>query len=101
MKKAVLYIRVSTDEQANRGYSQRYQEEVLLKYCHFHSLQVEQIIFEDHSAKTFNRPSWRSMLTNFKKKKNSRPDYLLFIKWDRFSRNAADAYQMIRLLNEY
>jgi DNA invertase Pin-like site-specific DNA recombinase len=28
-----LYIRVSTDEQADRGYSQRDQEERLRKYC--------------------------------------------------------------------
>jgi DNA invertase Pin-like site-specific DNA recombinase len=101
MKTAILYIRVSTDEQAQKGYSQRYQEEVLLKYCQFNYLEVQEIIFEDHSAKTFNRPAWKAMITGFKRKNAQRPDYLLFIKRDRFSRNAADAYQMLRLLNEY
>jgi site-specific DNA recombinase len=33
MKTADLYERVSTDEQADKGYSQRSQEELLRKYC--------------------------------------------------------------------
>lgn len=43
MKTADLYIRVSTDEQANKGYSQRSQEEVLLKYCEINKIQVRKI----------------------------------------------------------
>lgn len=33
MRKADLYIRVSTDEQADKGYSQRDQEDRLRRYC--------------------------------------------------------------------
>lgn len=33
MKVADLYIRVSTDEQADKGYSQRDQDERLQKHC--------------------------------------------------------------------
>jgi site-specific DNA recombinase len=55
-KIADLYIRISTDEQADKGYSQRNQEEMLRKYCNANAIQVRQVIFEDHSAKTFNRP---------------------------------------------
>uniref|UniRef100_UPI0013DCF56F recombinase family protein n=1 Tax=Stenotrophomonas maltophilia TaxID=40324 RepID=UPI0013DCF56F len=51
---ADLYIRVSTDEQADKGYSQRDQEERLRKYCDNNQIKVRQVIFEDHSAKTFN-----------------------------------------------
>ena len=50
-----------------------------------------------HSAKTFNRPEWQKLLVDLKKQKN-RPDLMLFTKWDRFSRNAPDAYQMIGTL---
>src|SRR5258708_1382719 len=96
-KIADLYIRVSTDEQADKGYSQRNQEEMLRKYCNINSLQVRQVIFEDHSAKTFNRPEWKSLLLSVKKKKHG-SDLVLFTKWDRFSRNAGDAYQMINVL---
>jgi site-specific DNA recombinase len=100
MRSAYLYIRVSTDEQADKGYSQRNQEELLRKYCQVQGIAVERVIYEDHSAKTFNRPAWQSMLTALKKKKTGRPGFLLFTKWDRFSRNAGDAYQMISILRE-
>ena len=52
MKKADLYIRVSTDEQADKGYSQRDQEERLRRYCENNSIVVGQVIYEDYSAKT-------------------------------------------------
>ena len=99
MKTADLYIRVSTDEQADRGYSQRNQEELLRKYCEINSLQVNRIIYEDHSAKTFKRPQWTSLLVELKKR-SSKVDLILFTKWDRFSRNAGDAYQMISILRK-
>ena len=96
--KADLYIRVSTDEQAERGYSQRDQEERLRKYCALQNIAIRNVIFEDHSAKTFNRPQWNKFLYELKRKKGG-IDRILFIKWDRFSRNAGDAYQMINQLS--
>jgi site-specific DNA recombinase len=97
MKIADLHIRVSTDEQADKGYSQRNQEEVLVKYCEINKIQVRKIIFEDHSAKTFIRPEWTKLLGFLRQQKN-KTDLVLFTKWDRFSRNAPDAYQMIATL---
>ena len=99
MKIADLYIRVSTDEQADKGYSQRGQEEVLLKYCEINKIQVRKVIFEDHSAKTFIRPEWTKLLSTLRQQKN-KTDLVLFTKWDRFSRNAPDAYQMIATLKK-
>lgn len=99
MKRADLYIRVSTDEQADKGYSQRDQEERLRRYCSSHNISVGQIIYEDHSAKTFNRPEWAKLLISLKKK-SSKTNLILFTKWDRFSRNAGDAYQMINILTK-
>ncbi|RCH53623.1 recombinase family protein [Mucilaginibacter hurinus] len=97
MKIADLYIRVSTDEQADKGYSQRGQEEVLTRYCDFKGIRIRKVIYEDHSAKTFNRPEWQKLLIDLKKKRGQ-SDLILFTKWDRFSRNAGDAYQMINTL---
>ena len=99
MSVADLYIRVSTDEQADKGYSQRNQRDVLLKYCEINSITVRHIIFEDHSAKTFDRPEWKKLLMTLKKSKG-KSELILFTKWDRFSRNASDAYQMISLLRK-
>ena len=99
MKTADLYIRVSTDEQADRGYSQRDQEERLRRFCSHNSILVRNVIYEDHSAKTFNRPEWKKLILNLKKYKG-KIDCILFTKWDRFSRNTGDAYQMINLLSK-
>lgn len=99
MKTADLYIRVSTDEQADKGYSQRSQEELLRRYCDINKVSIRKVIFEDHSAKTFNRPEWQKYLQDLRKHK-SQTDLVLFLKWDRFSRNAGDAYQMINILRK-
>lgn len=99
MKIADLYIRVSTDEQADKGYSQRDQEERLTKYCQINSIQVRKVIFEDHSAKTFKRPQWMKLQVDLRKHRGQ-SDLILFTKWDRFSRNAGDAYQMISTLRK-
>lgn len=96
---ADLYIRVSTDEQADKGYSQRDQEERLRKYCENNQINIRRVVFEDHSAKSFNRPQWNDILINLKSRKNP-VDFILFTKWDRFSRNAGDAYQMINTLRK-
>ena len=97
---ADLYIRVSTDEQAERGYSQRDQAERLREYCTRMGLTIGQTIFEDHSAKNFERPEWSKYFDGLKKRKKEAREarLLLFTKWDRFSRNTGDAYQMIKEL---
>jgi DNA invertase Pin-like site-specific DNA recombinase/flagellin-specific chaperone FliS len=99
MRIADLYIRVSTDEQADKGYSQRDQEERLTKYCEINSIEVRKVVFEDHSAKTFKRPAWTKLLGELRKRRGQ-SDLILFTKWDRFSRNAGDAYQMISTLRK-
>jgi hypothetical protein len=42
-------------EAADKGYSQRSQGEWLRKYCDINKVTIRNIIFEDHSARTFNR----------------------------------------------
>lgn len=98
MKIADLYVRVSTDEQADKGYSMRDQEERLRRYCTINQIIVDQVILEDHSAKNFKRPEWTKLLSKLKKRR-SKTNLILFTKWDRFSRNAGDAYQMISILS--
>jgi len=100
MKNADLYIRVSTDEQADKGYSQRSHKEMLRKYCENNDIAVHNVIIEDHSAKSFNRPEWIKYL-NILKRKKRHSDVVLFTKWDRFSRNAGDAYQIINVLRKF
>ena len=98
-KKAIIYVRVSTDEQADKGFSLQHQEERLRKYCELQNILVVGFFREDHSAKSFIRPEFNKLLERLKKEKKI-ADYLLFLKWDRFSRNAGDAYGMINTLNK-
>jgi DNA invertase Pin-like site-specific DNA recombinase len=98
-KQALLYIRVSTDEQADKGYSLAYQEDRLKKYCLINNIEVVQLYKEDHSAKTFDRPAFKNMM-QFIRRNKSNVDLLLVIKWDRFSRNTRDSYYMIHELHK-
>ena len=99
MRKAILYIRVSTDEQADKGYSLGHQEERLRKYCEVQNIEVMDLYKDDYSAKTFNRPEFTRLLKTLRKHR-ARADLLLFTKWDRFSRNTGDAYRMINTLGK-
>ncbi|RZJ92390.1 MAG: recombinase family protein [Chryseobacterium sp.] len=95
MMTAALYTRVSTEEQALKGFSLRVQQETLIEYCDRNNILISKIFKEDFSAKTFKRPEWDRLMTYIKKHK---PDLLLFTRWDRFSRNTGDSYQMINKL---
>lgn len=98
MESAYLYVRVSTDEQKKRGFSLIEQEDRLLRYCEMHRIEVKGIFREDFSAKDFNRPEWTRLLKTIKKNRGQTPNNILFIKWDRFSRNIEYAYQMLGIL---
>ncbi len=94
---AILYTRVSTDEQADRGYSLRAQEATLRDHCARHGLEVVAHYQDDASAKTFDRPAWKKLEAHVR---TAPPALVLFTKWDRFSRNSTDALQVIRDLRE-
>lgn len=98
-KRAYLYVRVSTDEQAEKGYSQKHQDDRLRQYCDQNNIEIAGVFWEDYSAKTFDRPEFKKLLEHLRKSKGS-AELLLFLKWDRFSRNAGDAYGMINTLNK-
>ena len=93
--KVVLYSRVSTDEQAQKGFSLDYQYERLNQYCQLQKYQVVKNFREDFSAKNFNRPAWKE-LELFVEANRSEVDMVLVLKWDRFSRNQEEALRVIR-----
>jgi site-specific DNA recombinase len=98
-KRAILYIRVSTDEQASKGYSLPEQREQLERFCSAHGIEITITFQEDYSAKNFDRPEWTKLMQYAKANQRS-IDYVLFVAWDRFSRNIADAYTMIGKLKK-
>ena len=99
MRKAAIMARVSSDEQA-AGYSLGVQEDALLKYCERNGIEIVYKFREDHSAKNFKRPAFTEFL-KFAKENKGKFDQLLFITWDRFSRNLLDSLEMIKRLKGY
>ncbi|MCK8479078.1 recombinase family protein [Psychroserpens algicola] len=95
MPNAIIYTRVSTDEQANKGFSLPHQKSVLEFYCQHKNINILRHFQEDYSAKNFDRPAFKE-LTSYIKANRKTIDYLLFTRWDRFSRNQEEAYRVIR-----
>ena len=83
----ILYCRVSSDDQAQGG-SLDYQEMVLKAYCANRNYNVLMTKKEDHSAKshTLDRPNLK-YIYEYCKHHKGQVNKLLFLRWDRFSRN--------------
>jgi len=95
MKTTVIYTRVSTDLQAEKGYSLRDQEERIKKYCKQNNINILRHFQEDYSGKDFNRPEWK-LLMEFLKRNKAGIDLFIFAKWDRFSRNLIESLHVLR-----
>ena len=95
-KHAVLYCRVSSDEQA-KGCSLDFQEEEMRKWCLDHQYEVVRVYREDYSAKTLNRPELNKALSECKKKGN-KVDLFLVLRWNRLSRETYDGLHFIRTM---
>jgi site-specific DNA recombinase len=95
----VCYKRVSTDDQADRGFSLQHQEEVLRRWCEINNHNIVAMFTEDYSGKTFNRPEWNKLM-EFVKKNKKDVDLILCNRWDRFSRNQYEALTVIKQLEK-
>src|SRR5215210_17337 len=94
MPKAVLYTRVSTEEQAKHGFSLEHQIKSLKNYCKSNDIIPLKHFEEDFSGKNFNRPKWQE-LRKFIKENKKDVEMVLFTRWDRFSRNMTEALTTI------
>ena len=88
---AVLYIRVSTDEQAVHGVSLGAQEERLRAYCTMRGLEVIDLI-RDEGVSAFKPLRTRSGGAGLLRAISSgQATHIVTLKLDRLFRNAADA----------
>lgn len=97
MKKAIIYIRVSTQDQEN---SKEIQKERLISYCKFQNLEIEEMFIDENISgftELKNRPAGSKALKCLEKGKAST---IVAIKPDRLFRNTADALMTIDLWNE-
>ena len=95
--KVILYCRVSSDEQAD-GTSLDFQERTLRSYCERNNYEVIHCCREDFSAKhhDFRRPEMQ-WLRDYCRKHKHEVDMILFLRWDRFSRNTEFAHVFKRV----
>lgn len=101
VKRAALYARVSTEEQAMHGVSLDAQRERLIEYAKSNDLTVVgTYIDEGVSARKryIKRAEFMRMIEDVRQKKI---DVILFIKLDRWFRNVADYYEVQSILDRY
>jgi len=87
-RKVVTYIRVSTDEQANKGYSIPAQQQVLRDFATGHDLEVVEAFVESESAYKPGRPEYKRMLQLLRRSRDVTA--VLCYKIDRIARNLRD-----------
>jgi site-specific DNA recombinase len=99
MKKAALYIRVSTDEQAKEGYSIPAQRERLTAYVTSQGWEIaDYYIDEGVSAKNTNRPELQRMLNDIH---CGLIDVVLVYRLDRLTRSVLDLYNLLQEFDRY
>ncbi|MHB8279326.1 MAG: recombinase family protein [Candidatus Humimicrobiaceae bacterium] len=97
----IIYIRVSTTEQAELGTSLKSQEEICRDYAKRNNYDVSKVFIErGESAKTTNRTELRKLL-DFIQFKYNEIDYLIVFKLDRLARNLLDYTNPISILSKY
>lgn len=99
MKKAALYVRVSTSHQIDKD-SLPFQRKELENYSKYILGIDDFVLFEDagYSAKNTDRPDYQNMMTRIRNKEFS---HLLVWKIDRISRNLKDFTEMYDELKDY
>ena len=101
IKRAALYARVSTEEQAMHGVSLDAQKERLTRYAKDNGLEIVDLYVDEgiSARKRYTRrPEFLRMLEDVKQKKI---DVILFIELDRWFRNIADYYEVQAILDKY
>jgi len=85
--KAIAYIRVSTDKQADKGHSLLAQLEKVNAYASLYDLDIIDFVIETGSAKNLDRDGLQGALAQIKAGK---ADALIVVKLDRLTRSVAD-----------
>lgn len=101
LKRAALYARVSTEEQAMHGVSLDAQKERLVQYAKENNLTIVDIYVDEgiSARKRYtHRTEFMRMIDDVKAKKI---DVVLFIKLDRWFRNIADYYEVQAILDRH
>lgn len=98
MKKAIGYVRVSTEEQAKEGVSLEAQEERIRKYAEYKGFELVEVIRDEgKSGGTANREGFQKLLARIEA---NGFDALILFNLDRLSRDMLTLLALERLLDE-
>ena len=85
--RAIAYIRVSTNQQADQGHSLLAQQEKVNAYASLYDLEIVETVVETGSAKNLNREGLQGALAQIK---SGKADALIVVKLDRLTRSVVD-----------
>lgn len=99
IRRAAIYIRVSSLDRARDGYSLAAQERILQKYCSERGYIVYNLYSDEgiSGKDMIHRPGVQKLLQDAQ---NSNFDIILFWALSRFTRSVADLYQTVYKLNQ-
>ena len=94
-----IYVRVSTDDQRDNGYSIDSQLRMIKEYCEKKDYSIVDVYNDaGHSGKDLMRPEMQRLLADIKSKKI---DKLIAIKVDRLTRNNYDGFWLLNYCEEH
>ncbi len=97
--RCACYVRVSTDDQRDNGYSIDAQLRMIQEYCEKNEYVIVDVYNDaGHSGKDLMRPEMQRLLADIKAKKI---DKLVAIKVDRLTRNNFDGFWLLNYCEEH
>ena len=97
--RCAVYVRVSTDDQRDNGYSIDSQLRMIKEYCEKNDYNIVDVYNDaGHSGKDLMRPEMQRLLADIKSKKI---DKLIAIKVDRLTRNNYDGFWLLNYCEEH
>ena len=97
--RCAVYVRVSTDDQRDNGYSIDSQLRMIKEYCEKNDYSIVDVYNDaGHSGKDLMRPEMQRLLADIKAKKI---DKLIAIKVDRLTRNNYDGFWLLNYCEEH
>lgn len=99
MMRAALYIRVSTEEQAEHGYSLDAQKKRLIEYCNKNNIEIYKI-YADEGISGHSITKRKALQELLQDAKEHKFEYLLAYKTDRLARNLLDLLTIKNALDD-
>jgi DNA invertase Pin-like site-specific DNA recombinase len=98
-KRAVGYVRVSTQAQAREGESLQTQRDSISAYCEAHGLELAQVYADEGiSGRRQNRPQLKALLAGAARKEF---DYVVCARLTRFGRSTRDLLNNLGILEDH